>query len=136
MKRLNLLVGLMALIFAYSCSSDDDGGSQDRIIGTWKQHQYFEDGVEVQLEDCEYEATIVFSAEGTFTSEFYDDLDMDGDCELDDSASGTWENEGGGFYTSTIEGFSSTVEVHFEGNTMYFEEEDEGVVYRDVFIKQ
>jgi len=136
MKKFTLLFSFFILAFASSCSSDDDGGSNsDPFIGEWKFYKYFVDDVEVQLEACEYESTIIITSNGTFTTTQYED-DLNGGCELEYVVSGTWENEGNGFYTTVSEGDSYTQEVHFEGNTMYTEEVDEGVVYKSVFIKE
>jgi hypothetical protein len=127
-----------------SCSSDDDSSSsQDPLIGTWKVFKYFENGVEVPLEPCESEETIVFSANGDLS--FTDYIDNAGACEIDEATTGTWANVGSGSYSITIFGFTSTEDITFEGNTFYIEDIDDNgtpadpsddIVYRDVYMKQ
>lgn len=117
-----------------SCSSDDDGGSQDPFIGNWMYHKYLEDGVEVTLEECENLTTLKISSNGTFITKVYENLGTG--CELEYTSTGTWENLGSGIYSTTSDGDTYVQEVGFSGNTMYFEEVDNGVIYRDVFIRQ
>ena len=143
MKKLILLLSVFALVFT-SCSSDDDSSSsQDQLIGTWKYYKYFENGVEETLEPCENQDTSVFSANGDFSGSFY--IDNAGTCELDETLTGTWNNEGNGSYSITEGGFTDTEQITFESNTFYFEDTwDNGtpadtsddIVYRDVFIRQ
>ena len=133
MKKLILLLSVFALVLT-SCSSDDDDSSQDPFIGTWKYSQYFEDGVEIPLEDCEDLTTVVISSNGTFSTNSY--WDFGTGCEVDYTATGTWENLGSGAYSTTESGDTYVQQVGFSGNTMYFEETDGGVVYKDVFVRQ
>lgn len=134
MKKVIFLLSVFSLILT-SCSTDDDNGSsQDPFIGTWKFSQSFENGVEQALRACADLETIVISSNGTFTATGYDDFG-DG-CELDFSQSGTWENSGSGMYAITEDDETFIIQVGFEGNTMYFEEIDEGVTYKDVYVRQ
>ena len=134
MKKLILLLSVLALVFT-SCSSDDDGGSQDPFIGTWKYIQYFEDDVEYPLEECENQDTLVISSNGTYNSTLY--WDYGGGCEVDYQSSGTWENSSSGLYSTTDEdGDTYVQEVEFSGNTMYIVEVENGVTYKDVFMRQ
>lgn len=133
MKKLILLLSVFALVFT-SCSSDDDGGSQDPFVGTWKYFKYFENDVELALEDCEELTTLVILSNETFSSTSYDDLGNG--CEVDYTASGTWKNLGSGMYSTTEDGETYVQEVTFDGNTMYFDDVDGDVTYRDVFIRQ
>ncbi|MBU2922649.1 lipocalin family protein [Winogradskyella psychrotolerans] len=134
MKKIILLLSVFVLVFT-SCSSDDDGGSQDPFVGTWKYYKYYEDGVELSVEDCDELTTIVVSSNETYTTTIYEDYGSG--CELDYVSSGTWDNLGAGLYSTTDEdGGAYVQEIGFEGNTMYFEETDGGVVYKDVFIRQ
>ena len=133
MRKLVLLLSVFALVFT-SCSSDDDGGSQDSFVGTWKYYKYYEDGVEIPLEDCEDLTTLVITSNGAFSTSIYDDIGNG--CELEYTATGTWENVGSGLYSTTTEGDTYVQQVEFSGNTMYFEETENGVTYRDVFIRQ
>ncbi|HLV13620.1 MAG TPA: lipocalin family protein [Xanthomarina sp.] len=135
MKKLILLFSVLALTFT-SCSSDDDAAaSQDQFIGNWKYYKFYEDDVEVQLGPCDYETRITISANGTFTTKVYDGNSADA-CELVETTSGTWENLGNGMYSTTSEGDTFVQEIKFEDNRMYLDEVFDGVVYRDVFIRQ
>ncbi|MCK8480241.1 lipocalin family protein [Psychroserpens algicola] len=134
MKKIILALSVFALLFT-SCSSDDDSGSRDPFIGNWIFFQSLENGTEVALEDCEYETTIVITSSGTFTTSLYDD-DLDGGCELEFTVSGTWENLGNGQYATTTDGDTFVQDINFEGNTMSFEDVEDGVTYTDVFIRQ
>ncbi|MDG5490873.1 lipocalin family protein [Psychroserpens sp. SPM9] len=134
MKKIMLLAAIFTLVFT-SCSSDEDSGSgQDQFAGNWKLFGSFEDGEEIVLEDCEYETTLDISNNGTFTTFIYES-NLDGNCELEYSVSGTWENLGGGLYSTTSEGDTYVQEVGFEGDTMFFDDVEDGIVYRDVFIR-
>ena len=143
MKKLILCLSALAFVLT-SCSSDDDSSSsQDPLIGTWKVFKYFENGVEVPLEPCENEETLVFSANGDLSITDY--IDNAGACEIDEAASGTWTNISSGSYSTTIFGDTFTVEITFEGNTFYIEDNDDNgtptdpsddIVYRDVYMKQ
>ncbi len=133
MKKLILLFSVLALTFT-SCNSDDDNSSQDPFVGTWKYYKYFEDGVEIPLEDCEDLLTIVISSNGTYITKDY--FDYGNGCELDYTDEGIWENEGSGTYSITSDGETFTQSISFEGNTMIIEEVDEGIIYKDVFIRQ
>lgn len=132
MKKPLLL--LIAFVFAFtSCSSDDDNSSQDPFIGTWRYFTSYEDGVEYPLDDCESQDTIAISSNGTFTSTLHDEFG--GDCQVDFEVSGTWDNLGNGMYSTTVDGDTFVQGVVFEGNKMYLDDVDGGIVYREVFIR-
>lgn len=139
MKQIILLFTVFALLCT-SCNSDDDAGSQDPIIGTWTYHQSFVDGVEEPLSNCEMQETFIFSSDGSVYYEYFEIIQ--GNCELEESVTGSWINNGNGNYTSIVEGSSSSQDVTFDGNTFYYEYSDAVdpldpifVTYREVFIK-
>ena len=139
MKNLILLLSIFMFVFT-SCNSDDDAGSQDPIIGTWTYHKLIIDDVEEPLSACEMQETFIFSSDGTVYYEYFEIIA--GNCELEESVTGTWSNNGNGNYTNVVEGSSSSQDVSFEGNTFYFEYSDALnpldpvlVVHREVFIK-
>ncbi|WP_225035384.1 lipocalin family protein [Winogradskyella sp. SM1960] len=144
MKKVFLLLSVFALVFASCSSNNDDDASIDPIVGTWKYHKYFENGVEQTVTDCEKEETLIFNSNGTFEYIYFDE-DMDGNCLLDESISSTWSNDGDGFYTQYIENDVATKEIIFENNTFYFEDfydnetpddTSDDMTFKDVFIKQ
>ncbi len=144
MKKLILLLSVFTLVLT-SCSSDDDSSSssQDPLVGTWKYYKYLENDVEQVIDLCEIEETLVVSANGIITiSEYEEDA---GDCVLDVTLSGTWENLGSNSYSITTSAGTFVELVFFESNTFYFQYvEDNGtpgdtsddVVEKDVYIKQ
>lgn len=139
MKKLILLFSVFTLVLM-SCSSDDDSGSQDPLIGTWTYYKTFADGVEEPLTACDMQETFVFNSNGTVSYKYYEIIG--GVCELEESASGTWTNDGNGIYTSILDGESTSQEITFDGNTHYFEySEIVGtsdpviIIYREVFIR-
>ena len=133
MKKLVLLFSMITLVFM-SCSSDDDGGSNDSIVGTWKYYKYIENGVEEELDLCENEETLIFAENGDFTG-----MDYMGNCILVDTFTGTWTSSGS-IYSITSEGETNSAEVIFEGNTFYIEDTYnngiEDITSREVYIKQ
>lgn len=136
MKKLILLFSVLTLTFT-SCSSDDDSSnSQDPFIGTWKYHMQFIDGVEVSLDVCAEEDTFQVLSNGNYISKFHDE-DANGVCVEDGNSTGTWENIGDGFYSTTPTGGTAVVEeIHFSGDTFYYEETDNNIVYKTVFKRQ
>ena len=143
MKKLILPFSILALVFT-SCSSDDDAtvSTQDQFIGTWSYYKSFENGVEEELTECDEQGTLVISADGVFTSTFYDDYN--GPCESDETSIGTWENSGNGNYSITFDGESNIIAIVFEDNTFYTEDVDDygtpddtsdDVTYKDVYIR-
>jgi len=141
MKKLILFLSVFVLLCT-SCNSDDDSGSQnqDPIIGTWTHYKLFIDGVEESLTNCEMQETFIFNSNGNVSYKYYEVIQ--GVCELEESTSGSWANEGNNIYTLTIEGGSSSQELTFENNTFYFEFADVidpldpvFATYRDVYIR-
>jgi len=145
MKKLILLF-VMAFTFM-ACPSDDDPPppAQDPIIGTWKYLTYFENGVEQALDTCEEEDTLIFDANGDFTSEFFDE-DINSECVSAGTLIGSWSNTGeNSIYVFSIDGSTVTVPVVFVNNTFSIEEVDDfgtpddpsdDVTFRDVYIRQ
>ena len=132
MKKLLILFSLVALTFA-SCSSDD-ASSQDSFIGEWRYNKSFENGVEVELEECE--DLVIFDIEPDGTFEIIDYTNFGNGCELDFPTPSTWENLGSGLYKIATYDIPNTIEVTFSGNTMTVQDVIEDVEYRDVFIRQ
>jgi hypothetical protein len=139
MKKLILFLSVLVLVVT-SCSRNDDSGSQDSIIGTWTHHKLFINGVEESLTSCEMQETFTFSGNGTVSYKYYEVIQ--GNCELEESTSGSWTNEGNSIYKLTIEGESSSQELTFENNTFYFEFSDVinpldpvFATYREVYIR-
>jgi len=138
MKKLVLLLSVCALMLT-SCNSDDDSGSQDLILGTWTYHKLFIDDVEAQLTACDMQETFVFNENGTYSYAYYELIQ--GVCELEESDSGTWANDGNSIYTLSINGQTASEDITFEDNMFYFEYAEIGdpadpvlVTYKEVYI--
>lgn len=136
MKKLILLFSVIALTFS-SCSSDDDSSvGVDPFIGTWKFHKSFEDGVEdVFYFECMLLDKMYINSNGTIKIEEYD-LNTSEDCVVDYTEEGTWVNLGEGMYKTTYEEDEYAFKVVFEGDTMYTEDEEDGSIFRTVYIRQ
>lgn len=133
MKKLILLLSVIAFAFT-SCSKDDNNDtSQDLLIGTWTYSNSLEDGVEISLSDCEKQETWINDADGTFTVTVYDDID--GPCVENGTISGTWENSGNGVYTFTVLGIPITQQITFDSNTFFITYFEGDVEYKDVYTK-
>ena len=139
MKKLILCLSVFALMFT-SCGNDDDTGFQDSIIGTWTYHKLFIDDVEQVLTSCEKQEIFTFKIDGTVSYKYYEVIQ--GICELEESASGTWSNDGNNTYTFTVEGNSSSEALTFVNNTFYYEYSDlidpfdpVFATYREVYIR-
>lgn len=142
MKKLLLLCVIALTVI--SCPSDDDSSpaGENPIVGTWKFFKAFENGVEETLDLCETEETLIYSANGDFSAELYDDFNTTGTCELEETVTGTWSNTGN-LYSITAEGETNAEEVTFEGNTFFIEFTETSsdtdptpVTYKEVYIKQ
>lgn len=137
MRKTLLLLTAFAFIFT-SCSSSDDNNNppQDSFIGNWKYVQYFEDGVEYPLAICEDEDTLEVRDNGTLTFTLYDS-DMNGGCETNFGSTGTWENLGNGVYAINADDILvGDADVTFEGNTVSIEIFEDGIVFKDVYVRQ
>jgi len=132
-----MLLFIAAAFTFTSCGNDDDGGNQDRLIGIWTLENIFENGIEdPELTDCDRQETFSFDADGTAENKIYYQEDEDGPCVLDETETGTWENDGDGSYILTSEFGSFSVDITFEGNTFYFEDvyTDEGMTFTDRYV--
>lgn len=132
MKKLLILFSLVACTFA-SCSSDNDS-NQDSFIGEWQYNRSFENGVEIELEECE--DLIIFDVESDGTFQIIDYSNFGNGCELDFPTPGFWENLGSGLYEITAYDTPNTIEIEFSGNTMIVQDVIENIEYRDIFIRQ
>ena len=99
MKKVNLLVIVLALIIS-SCSSDDGDSNNvsESIIGTWKLISDIEDEIE-WVEDGDCDILYIITA-ATITEEYYEGID----CSEVDLTDSTWpysieNNVIIGFYT-------------------------------------
>ena len=97
MKKLNLLIGFLSIIFILSCSSDDGVTMQDEIVGIWKPINYVEiytgaGEVEFESSDCEQQTRLTFNSDGSYEEQNFQE-DNDNNCvEYNTNfISGIWE---------------------------------------------
>lgn len=141
MKKIALLLCAFTLIFT-SCGNDDDdtppAATVDQYVGTWTFLKYIENDEEQPAEPCDLEETIVISENGSYSNVYFEE-DNSGNCNQEDSISGTWENVGNGNYALTYDGETDTLQVFFEDNTFYVLEEttfgDETFEIKIVYIR-
>ena len=149
MKKITLLLSLAFL--AFSCSDDDDSGSVSSadLIGTWTLVSLSEDGVAIELDECEDNDTITFSDTQVVSASYY----FDGtDCVLDGADTNDYNVSGNTLtvfdeYDSNDDGEISedekeeiTANVSISGSTLtisYSGTDEDGETYSgaDVYTK-
>lgn len=142
MRNKFLMLSLLVGSFFTACSSDDDGGNNndlnnDPIVGSWKYTGLIEDGEEVEISECDMLDTMVFNADGTFTSRTH--YDSDSGCGIDSEGPGIWENKGEGDYVFMYE--SDEDEYEFEitfsnnNNTLSIYEKGASFPYTEIYTR-
>lgn len=118
MKNLILFFAVITFVFT-SCSSDDDSDT-DKVVGAWTYDQNFENGEEIELSSCDKQREMVVSADGTYSFNLYSV--SDGSCDLFESLTGTWENNGDGVYLMHNDGDEEddVTEILLENKTFKF----------------
>ena len=131
MKKLNLLIGVFALLTIFSCSSDDnDSSNPNSIIGEWKliRSLEFENGelTEFIEGNCVQQSRERFFEDGTYNFIYYG-LPQ-GDCIVEyQSTSGNWTIENGMYNINyEVEYYDGSTqeqnipEIRVEGDLMYY----------------
>lgn len=110
MKKIIYL--FIVLFTLQSCSNDDSNPTDpvtvadnepettdtiDPIIGTWKLTSDLVNGIE-DANECNKNTTVTFSADGSYISDFYEQLNQN-NCEATQKLEGTWVNNGDSNYT-------------------------------------
>src|SRR5690606_34030395 len=113
---------LLTVFSSISCSSDDDNGGQDPIVGKWQwtstvEFVNGEQQPKEELSECERKSSIEFNADGSASSNFFDTNGV-GECIGEDSYPFTWVNKGNNIYGFFIEDEAEEDKVTFDGNTM------------------
>ena len=135
MKNKFLILSLLVSSFFTACSSDDDGGDNiDPIIGTWQKTAEIEDGVEIELDECELQSTFTFTSNGELSSISY--YEYEDEC-LFDTSSSNWDNQGNNVYGIGEEAIEDSIEFTFSNNnnTISYEYEFEGVVTEYIYTR-
>ncbi len=94
MKKYLLLLAAFGLFFFASCSDDDDQATEYSIVGTWNLTA-IESIAPFDPNQCNDKvSTITLKEDNTVNSTYYF---QQNDCQ-ENSASGTWQNNGDGKY--------------------------------------
>ena len=94
MKRSFLVCFLLTTLMLVSCGSDDDGGINNSIIGTWKLTNAAEgDGTPIMLLDCEENTTFTFT-ENMFTTRSFEANQDRTDCLPVEESTATYRTNG------------------------------------------
>ncbi len=125
---------MVAVIPFVACSSDDDNGGQDPIVGKWllSASVEYKDGEQIQneqLSECEKESLIEYRVDGGGSSSR--SYIEDGEC-VGDGYGLTWRNIGNGIYAISVNKQAEeeySVVVH--GKTLMISQsyEDAGIEY-------
>ena len=137
MKNKFLILSLLVCSFFTACSSDDDGGDNiDPIIGTWQKTAEVEDGVEIELDECELQSTFTFTSNNEMSSISY--YEYEDECLLDTNSS-NWYNQGNNVYGigESEEAIEDSIEFTFSNNnnTISYEYEFEDVVTEYIYTR-
>jgi len=115
MKKTILL--FFVIIAITSCTENDsnlDTTVSDPIIGEWQLQSIIENGVNVDLTECEKKSTLKFNEDGSSKAISYDGI-VANNCYKDDEENSTWKNNGDGTYT--LDEYSDKV-TFSENNTV------------------
>jgi len=132
MKKIFLFVLILTSpILFNSCSDDDD---KDPIVGQWELYKIIANGVTVPIEpdDCDSKGILDFNSDGVFTAEDFEE-NLAGDCVLEETAVGSWVNEGNNIYEITVDGESELIELTFENDTFSLTEEDGNITIEIIY---
>lgn len=117
-------------------SKSNEISVQDPIIGTWQKTAEVEDGVEIELSECELQSTMTFSSNGNSSYKSYDQFE--GECFFD-SSSAEWYNNGNNEYGFLLTEEGEVNEGLFSfsnnNNTLSFEDTFEGVVTEYIYAR-
>jgi len=117
-------------------SKSNEISVQDPIIGTWQKTGEIEDGVEIELNECELQSTMIFSSNGTSSYKSY--YEYEGQCDYDASSS-NWYNNGNNEYgfweTEEVEAREGLFSFSNSNNTLSYEDEFEGVVTEYIYTR-
>ena len=119
-----LLILSIAVFTLFSCSSNDDD-NLDLIVGTWTYTAI--DG-EV-LDDCDKKSQVTFNENNSYSTKSY--YTENGDCVLESTINGTWENNNNNTYSFSFDGDTNTAKVTFSNNdnTLTLGENEDREVY-------
>ncbi|WP_026933986.1 lipocalin family protein [Christiangramia echinicola] len=115
-----VLILLLSISMFTSCSDDDDSGSDDgtRIVGKWFLEALQPIGGQNTLNSCNQNSYIVFNADGSGNSEFFEESGAN--CESEGESPGNWSFEGGNTYTFLVPSLGNTTgNVNFEGDNQF-----------------
>jgi len=113
MKTLKLLLFSFFTITLVACSYYKDSAqeTQNTIIGTWKLFKSYENNIQISLNSCDMEESMIFRKNGDFLALYYNYLNRT--CVLNNKITGVWENTVN-IYDITIDGEIESKEFFFE----------------------
>lgn len=123
MKK-HLILFMVAGLFTFSaCSDDDDNGdTQDPIVGTWAVVSIQPPAININ--DCEETSTITFNSNNTGSAIFYS---AEAGC-APLTAAGAWQNEGDDTYSINVPVLGDVSgSVDFNGPNEFFFVTENGV---------
>ncbi|MUP46239.1 hypothetical protein E0K83_10845 [Gramella sp. BOM4] len=115
-----LLILFLSLSLFTACSDDDDANTDDgmEIVGKWYLESLRPVGGQNTLSTCNQDSYIEFEADGSATSEFYEENDSN--CESEGVVPGTWSYNGNNSYTFFLPGQGNTTgNVNFSGSNQF-----------------
>ena len=116
MKKITLFLILFTFVFT-SCKKDDDATNVDSFVGTLTIQKVFINDIEQTIGDCGKKFNIIVNANGTLTSNIYEEGNPPDSC-ISSIEKGTWKNKGDSKYSTTIDGKTNELTVTFESNTV------------------
>lgn len=131
----SFLLFCLTITILMSCKSDDDDSTKDPLVGTWTWSQTFVNDFEETLDVCNKQSLVTVDADGTYIKlVYFQDFEMA--CELIEELTGSWENNGSGNYTVTIDGNITEQEITFDDDSFTAVETYGSNRYKDVFLRQ
>lgn len=126
MKNLKFLILplLVLCLFANSCSSDDNSNDNvDKIVGTWKVTDVWQNGVSVyvllqMVAPCPLENKYILANDYSMKIETFEPVGETDACISGEIQNGNWSKEGSTYFVS-FEGQTMNSEVEFLDNNNF-----------------
>jgi len=140
MKKLNLIILLIAATFI-SCSSDDDTSNKEtsNLVGTWEftYRKQSSNTIADNLDNCEKTSTIEFKPDNTYTEKTF--VEISGNCVSDGKYDGSWSTSSNQLTLKFVENGNTTTNIPKFGianNELTLIYNDEGVLITQIYKKK